>query len=508
MRPAFTANRPEQAVIPDSAELLQIAPVFSNSNFYDERNGEGMDPFHVLADQRPHDVQFFFRHFKDQFVVDLQGHARFQVAFADGFVDADHRELDEVSGGTLQGSIDGGAFGESALLNVLGVDVGHGADAAEQSLDALGVARVVEGFVDEGADARVLFEVSVDELLGLSRLDPEILREPECGKAINDAEVDDLGLAAMVGGDHQWRDTEDLRRGEGMDIVAAPESFDQQRIAGVVREQAKLDLRVIGGEQDVAGLNGEGGPDLAAEFGADGNVLQVGVGGGQASSGGAGLIESGMETPGGWTEQCGKSIDVGRFELRELAELEHEARDFVIGGQALEHIDGGRDGFPFAVLHGLGQVEFVEEDVAELARRVDVEFEAAMAVDLPGLGVDFPPQARGHAGQGRGVDLHSGFFHAGKNGDQREVNGCVKLPESGLFDFVRECDGEAAGDIGGFGKISGELEIEAAQRDFGQSMRGIGRIEQVRVKARVVADAGEPYVRSIERVQGGFEVVD
>src|SRR5579864_1539162 len=101
MRPAFTANQPEQAVIPDSAGLLQIAPVFSNSNFYDERNGEGVDFFHELADQRPHDVQFFFWHFKDQLVVDLQGHARFQVAFADGFVDADHRELDEVSGGTL-----------------------------------------------------------------------------------------------------------------------------------------------------------------------------------------------------------------------------------------------------------------------------------------------------------------------------------------------------------------------------------------------------------------------
>ena len=49
----------------------------------------------------------------------------------------------------------------------------------------------------------------------------------------------------------------------------------QQRIAAEVRQQPQLDLRVIRREQLRAGRSGKGGANLAAEFGADGNVLQI-----------------------------------------------------------------------------------------------------------------------------------------------------------------------------------------------------------------------------------------
>ena len=80
---------------------------------------------------------------------------------------------------------------------------------------------------------------------------------------------------AMVGSDHKRRNPEDLRGGQGVNVVAAAVCFDQQRIAGEVREQAEFDLRIIGGEQDVAGLGDEGGANVAPEFGANGNVLQI-----------------------------------------------------------------------------------------------------------------------------------------------------------------------------------------------------------------------------------------
>src|SRR5207302_9460231 len=86
-------------------------------------------------------------------------------------------------------------------------------------------------FIDEGANAFVLLKIIRDELFGLGGLDAEILRQPEGREAVDDAEVHYLGLAAMVGGDREWRVTEDLRGGEGVDVVAAAVSFDQQRIA-------------------------------------------------------------------------------------------------------------------------------------------------------------------------------------------------------------------------------------------------------------------------------------
>ena len=60
-----------------------------------------------------------------------------------------------------------------------------------------------------------------------------------------------------------------------MDVVAAAVGFDQKRIVREVREQAKFDLRIIGGEKNVAGLGSESGANAAPKFRADGNVLQI-----------------------------------------------------------------------------------------------------------------------------------------------------------------------------------------------------------------------------------------
>ena len=57
------------------------------------------------------------------------------------------------------------------------------------------------------------------------------------------------------------------------------EGFHQQRIFREMREQAQFNLRVIGREQHVAGFGDECRADLAAQLGADGNVLQIRIGG-------------------------------------------------------------------------------------------------------------------------------------------------------------------------------------------------------------------------------------
>src|SRR5262249_2440048 len=103
----------------------------------------------------------------------------------------------------------------------------------------------------------------------------EILREAEGGDPVDDPEVDHLRDRALARGERGRILVEDLGSSGPMDVLAALERLAQLRLAGDVREDAQLDLRVVAGEQPVAGLRNEGGPDLAAELSADGDRLQV-----------------------------------------------------------------------------------------------------------------------------------------------------------------------------------------------------------------------------------------
>jgi len=81
----------------------------------------------------------------------------------------------------------------------------------------------------------------------------------------------------MIGRDHERRHAEDLRSSERVNVVAAAVGLNQQRVARKMSEQAQLDLRIVGGEQYVAGFGGEGGANAASKLGADRNILQVGI---------------------------------------------------------------------------------------------------------------------------------------------------------------------------------------------------------------------------------------
>ena len=219
-----------------------------------------------------------------------------------------------------------------------------------------------------------------------------------------------------------------------------------------MREQPEFDLRIIRGEQHVAGLGGEGGANLAAQFRADRNVLQIRICRRQSSRRGAGLVEGGVQAAGRGTEQRRQRVDIGGLEFGKLAVLQHQARDFVVFGEAFEDIDRRRDRLAFAVLHRLGQVELVEENVAELLGRIDVEFDAGEPVNFFGLGVNLALQAGRHFGESAGIDLHAGLFHAGEHWDEGKVDVFVELRQPGLLDFVAQRGGQTAGDVGSFGK--------------------------------------------------------
>ena len=81
------------------------------------------------------------------------------------------------------------------------------------------------------------------------------------------------------------------------------------------------------------------------------------------------------------------------------------------------------------MLGGLGEKHPVEEHVAELLGRVEIEAMAGGGEDALGEGVHFDGEARGHGGEDGGVDADARLLHAQKDGDEREVHGAVEVEE-------------------------------------------------------------------------------
>src|SRR5690606_37245126 len=98
-----------------------------------------------------------------------------------------------------------------------------------------------------------------------------------------DAEVDHLGCAAHGGGDVGIGHTVNLGRGGGVDVGSFAEGFDHGGVIGERGHDAEFDLRVVAAENLKCGIwnlrfpGDEGFADFSAGFGADGDVLEVGI---------------------------------------------------------------------------------------------------------------------------------------------------------------------------------------------------------------------------------------
>ena len=99
--------------------------------------------------------------------------------------------------------------------------------------------------------------------------------------------------------------------------MSAPlaERLLQLRHVGHVRGDAQLDLAVVGAHQHVARLGDEGVADLAADLGADRDVLQVRVGRRQPPGLRAGQAEAGVDAAGLGVDLRLQRVGVGRSSL-------------------------------------------------------------------------------------------------------------------------------------------------------------------------------------------------
>src|SRR5690606_29549705 len=120
---------------------------------------------------------------------------------------------------------------------------------------------------------------------------------------------------------------EDDAGGFPVDVAAGVEGGHEGRIGREVCEQAKLDLRVICSEQLPPFPGNESAPDVATEFPADGDVLQVGVAGAEATGGCHGLVERCVQPARVRVHERGQGVQVRVLQLREFAVL-HEKRRY------------------------------------------------------------------------------------------------------------------------------------------------------------------------------------
>ena len=260
-------------------------------------------------------------------------------------------------------------------------------------------------------------------------------------------------------------------------------------VAGEVREQPQLDLRVVGRHEQLARRERhERLADLAAELRTHGDVLQVRVRRGQAAGRRDRLVEARVHAPvaGAHARQ---GIDVGGLDLGKLAVAQHERGQVVLMRELLEH---GRVGGVAALvlLEGL-QAQHLEQNARELLGGIEVEllprhveYASAQFVEL-GL--------RGCAQLGQTVAVHRGTraLHDGEHGHERQVDVEVRARAAVALKRLRKRPHELArrsGLEGGRGRFVLRL---------GQNAPAVGveqRVEGVLRHRRIQHVAGQPQV--------------
>ncbi len=132
--------------------------------------------------------------------------------------------------------------------------------------------------------------------------------------------------------------------------------------------------------------------------------LQIRIVRGETSGGGEELVEGRMNAPGAGKDRLGQGIDVGALELRGLAVGEEVAHDLVFGGESGEGLLGG------LILSGLGllglvvEVEALEENLADLLGRIEIEGRAGRLIDGLLVFGDAGGEEFAGLGEGGGID--------------------------------------------------------------------------------------------------------
>ena len=384
----------------------------------------------------------------------LQQHADMaQPGFLQGGHHADHRALDDIGAGPLDRRIDRCALAALPLGLVLRTDPREPGLAPEERFRIAAFADFLERTDDIFLDAGEALEIGVDHRLRLIRLDPQASAQAPARDAVEDREIDRLGASARIAIDL----AEHLDRGAGVDVLALREGFLQTRHIGHMRCQPQLDLRIVGGKQDMARLGDEGLADLATDLGADRDVLQVGIGRAQPPGLRTDQAVAGMHPARLRVDRFLQRIGIGALELGELAPFEYLGRNRrAFARKAFEHALVGRI-LPALALLATLVAERDEQHFAQLLGAADGEFGPRNRVDFLLQPSGFAGEFLGQSGQPRAVDLDPVPLHLRHHRDQRAVDALVDLRPAFGREPRFQLLVEPPGDIGILGGICGRL---------------------------------------------------
>ena len=156
----------------------------------------------------------------------LENQSALQTVSQQAVADAYHGDLDDIRGGALNRGIHGDTLTERAHIEVLALQLGQRAAAAEQGRN---VALLPAGLLDVlhiFLHARIGVKVGFDKLARLFARHADILREREIRNAVHDAEVDRLARGAHLRRDLLKRHMVDLGSRRSVNILPVLEGFD------------------------------------------------------------------------------------------------------------------------------------------------------------------------------------------------------------------------------------------------------------------------------------------
>ncbi len=256
----------------------------------------------------------------------LHDHEGIDAALFDPLVERDHRALDDVRCRALHRRIDGGALGVLAPRGIAGFDLRKVQTSPEHSLHVAPFPRPLPGLVHELLHTGITGEVEIHVLLGLSAGDAQLSTETEGRHAVDETEVDGFRTATLLVAHLIQGNPENLRRRGPMNVLSGLECLPQALVAGEVRHDPQLDLRVVGRQQTPAPGRDECLPNAPALGCAHGNILQIRLRGREPARGGDGLVIARVHPAGLRIDAGGERVRVGGLELAHASVLEDELR--------------------------------------------------------------------------------------------------------------------------------------------------------------------------------------
>ena len=231
----------------------------------------------------------------DELVVHLKDQAGLQPLGGQPVRHPDHGEFDDIGRGALDGHVAGHPLTEGTGDPVGGFQLRQGPAAVEQGLGAAGFLRPLDEGVHEARHGGIMMEVPLDIGLGLAVGDADVLGEGVGADAVHDAEIDRLGPGAHEGGDQLLRHPKHLGGGDAVNVHVGVEGLDHRGISRHVGQHPQFDLRIVRVHQHPAIRRAEKAAQFPAQLLPDGNVLEIGLGGGNAAGAGFGLVEGGVD---------------------------------------------------------------------------------------------------------------------------------------------------------------------------------------------------------------------